>query len=175
MTTVDRALSTKEADIQMMLAAEVHLGTKHCDFQMGRYVFKRRNDGPWTEGSLGSLKYTDDAPMRKWHSDALPCFKIKHLFLYRDLRNQATSKKGGTAPAADYDYGAASMPDAQRINGVALSNPNWAGDFSFGSQFLQSPVVILKPDAVGNCSASYWWGDAALHKIPPQDTMGWLG
>ncbi|GFZ04340.1 40s ribosomal protein SA [Actinidia rufa] len=45
MTTVDRALSTKEADIQMMLAAEVHLGTKHCDFQMGRYVFKRRNDG----------------------------------------------------------------------------------------------------------------------------------
>jgi small subunit ribosomal protein SAe len=29
----------------MMLAAEVHLGTKNCDFQMERYVFKRRNDG----------------------------------------------------------------------------------------------------------------------------------
>ncbi|CAK9168269.1 unnamed protein product [Ilex paraguariensis] len=40
-----RALSTKEADIQMMLAAEVHLGTKNCDFQMERYAFKRRNDG----------------------------------------------------------------------------------------------------------------------------------
>ncbi|XAR53256.1 hypothetical protein NMG60_11021730 [Bertholletia excelsa] len=40
-----RSLSTKEADIQMMLAAEVHLGTKNCDFQMERYVFKRRNDG----------------------------------------------------------------------------------------------------------------------------------
>jgi small subunit ribosomal protein SAe len=40
-----RALSTREADIQMMLAAEVHLGTKNCDFQMERYVFKRRNDG----------------------------------------------------------------------------------------------------------------------------------
>lgn len=40
-----RQLSTKEADIQMMLAAEVHLGTKNCDFQMERYVFKRRNDG----------------------------------------------------------------------------------------------------------------------------------
>ncbi|GLT79402.1 hypothetical protein SLA2020_508920 [Shorea laevis] len=39
------ALSQKEADIQMMLAAEVHLGTKNCDFQMERYVFKRRNDG----------------------------------------------------------------------------------------------------------------------------------
>ncbi|KAG5563570.1 hypothetical protein RHGRI_006116 [Rhododendron griersonianum] len=40
-----RSLSTKEADIQMMLAAEVHLGTKSVDFQMQRYVFKRRNDG----------------------------------------------------------------------------------------------------------------------------------
>ncbi|KAI4323307.1 hypothetical protein L6164_022922 [Bauhinia variegata] len=46
-TTADasRQLSQKEADIQMMLAAEVHLGTKNCDFQMERYVFKRRNDG----------------------------------------------------------------------------------------------------------------------------------
>ncbi|KAF2300908.1 hypothetical protein GH714_018177 [Hevea brasiliensis] len=40
-----RALSQKELDIQMMLAAEVHLGTKNCDFPMKRYVFKRRNDG----------------------------------------------------------------------------------------------------------------------------------
>ncbi|XP_021894775.1 40S ribosomal protein SA-like [Carica papaya] len=44
-TTGTRQLSQKEADIQMMLAAEVHLGTKNCDFQMERYVFKRRNDG----------------------------------------------------------------------------------------------------------------------------------
>lgn len=29
----------------MMLSAEVHLGTKNCDYQMERYVFKRRNDG----------------------------------------------------------------------------------------------------------------------------------
>lgn len=42
---VARELSLKEADIQKMLAAEVHLGTKNCDFQMERYVFKRRNDG----------------------------------------------------------------------------------------------------------------------------------
>uniref|UniRef100_A0A7N0TYD6 Small ribosomal subunit protein uS2 n=1 Tax=Kalanchoe fedtschenkoi TaxID=63787 RepID=A0A7N0TYD6_KALFE len=40
-----RALSQKEQDIQMMLAAQVHLGTKNCDFQMERYVFKRRTDG----------------------------------------------------------------------------------------------------------------------------------
>lgn len=42
---VARELTLKEADIQKMLAAEVHLGTKNCDFQMERYVFKRRNDG----------------------------------------------------------------------------------------------------------------------------------
>jgi len=29
----------------MMLAADVHLGTKNCDFQMERYVYKRRTDG----------------------------------------------------------------------------------------------------------------------------------
>ncbi|GAU38082.1 hypothetical protein TSUD_318760, partial [Trifolium subterraneum] len=40
-----RQLSQKEADIQMMLAADVHLGTKNCDYQMERYIFKRRNDG----------------------------------------------------------------------------------------------------------------------------------
>ncbi|KAL6010531.1 hypothetical protein ACLOJK_000965 [Asimina triloba] len=39
-----KGLSQKEADIQMMLAADVHLGTKNCDFQMERYVFKRRTD-----------------------------------------------------------------------------------------------------------------------------------
>lgn len=38
-------MSQKEQDIQMMLAADVHLGTKNCDFQMERYVFKRRSDG----------------------------------------------------------------------------------------------------------------------------------
>uniref|UniRef100_A0A3B6HQ62 Small ribosomal subunit protein uS2 n=1 Tax=Triticum aestivum TaxID=4565 RepID=A0A3B6HQ62_WHEAT len=40
-----RALSQKEQDIQMMLAADVHLGTKNCDFQMERYAYKRRSDG----------------------------------------------------------------------------------------------------------------------------------
>jgi len=39
------ALSQKEADIQMMLAASCHLGTKNCDYQMERYVWRRRQDG----------------------------------------------------------------------------------------------------------------------------------
>ncbi|CAN6441495.1 unnamed protein product [Victoria cruziana] len=45
MAAAKTTLSQKEADIQMMLAADVHLGTKNCDFQMERYVFKRRTDG----------------------------------------------------------------------------------------------------------------------------------
>ena len=39
------ALSQKEADIQMLLAAGCHLGTKNCSFQMERYVHRRRADG----------------------------------------------------------------------------------------------------------------------------------
>ena len=39
------ALSQREQDIQKMLAAQVHLGTKQCDFQMERYVYRRRQDG----------------------------------------------------------------------------------------------------------------------------------
>lgn len=40
-----RVLSQREQDIQMLLSAEAHLGTKNCDFQMERYVYKRRTDG----------------------------------------------------------------------------------------------------------------------------------
>ena len=43
-----KALTQREQDIQMMLAADVHLGTKNCDFQMERYVYKRRTDGTCT-------------------------------------------------------------------------------------------------------------------------------
>lgn len=39
----------------MMLAAEVHLGTKNCNFQMERYVFKRRNDGNYTFSDASRL------------------------------------------------------------------------------------------------------------------------
>jgi small subunit ribosomal protein SAe len=35
----------KEQDIALMLAAQVHLGTNNCTYQMERYVYKRRNDG----------------------------------------------------------------------------------------------------------------------------------
>ncbi|KAL0885940.1 hypothetical protein Bca101_009923 [Brassica carinata] len=31
----------------MMIASEVHLGTKNCNYQMERYVYKRRNDGTY--------------------------------------------------------------------------------------------------------------------------------
>lgn len=50
-------LSEKEADIQMMLSADVHLGTKNCNYQMERYVFKRRNDGKLSSPSKSHCIY----------------------------------------------------------------------------------------------------------------------
>jgi small subunit ribosomal protein SAe len=41
-------LSQYAQDVQMLLAADAHLGTKNCDFQMERYVYKRRSDGTCT-------------------------------------------------------------------------------------------------------------------------------
>jgi len=38
-------LSATEEDIQLMLAAQCHLGTKNCDKQMEPYIWKRRSDG----------------------------------------------------------------------------------------------------------------------------------
>jgi len=43
--TKDTPLSEKEQDFQKMLACQTHLGTKNCDYQMERYVWKRRSDG----------------------------------------------------------------------------------------------------------------------------------
>jgi small subunit ribosomal protein SAe len=39
------ALSLKEGDVKMMIAANVHVGTKNCNPQMKRYVWRRKNDG----------------------------------------------------------------------------------------------------------------------------------
>ena len=39
------SLSPKELDVQRMLACEVHIGTRNVDFQMERYVWRRRMDG----------------------------------------------------------------------------------------------------------------------------------
>jgi len=39
------ALAMKEADLKMMLAAKVHIGTRNVDPQMERYCWNRRNDG----------------------------------------------------------------------------------------------------------------------------------
>lgn len=38
-------LSATEEEIQLLLAAQCHIGTKNCDKQMESYVWKRRNDG----------------------------------------------------------------------------------------------------------------------------------
>jgi len=38
-------LALTEADLKLMLAAKVHVGTKNVDPQMERYIWKRKNDG----------------------------------------------------------------------------------------------------------------------------------
>ncbi|CAN6215346.1 unnamed protein product [Urochloa humidicola] len=42
-----RVLSAQERDVQMLLATDVHLGTKNCNFQMERYcyLYKRCRNG----------------------------------------------------------------------------------------------------------------------------------
>ncbi len=43
------ALALKEDDLKLMLAANVHIGTKNVDPNMERYVWKRRQDGEFFE------------------------------------------------------------------------------------------------------------------------------
>jgi small subunit ribosomal protein SAe len=38
-------LAISEDDMLKLLSADVHLGTKNCDYQMARYIWKRRSDG----------------------------------------------------------------------------------------------------------------------------------
>ena len=42
---MDTSLRPREVDVQRMLACEVHIGTRNSDFQMERYVWRRRADG----------------------------------------------------------------------------------------------------------------------------------
>jgi small subunit ribosomal protein SAe len=44
------ALQATEEDIQLLLSAQCHLGTKNCDKTMEPYVFKRRADGKFACG-----------------------------------------------------------------------------------------------------------------------------
>lgn len=45
LTTLPPILQPKEEDIQMMLSAGVHTGTRNSDSMMTEYIWRRRNDG----------------------------------------------------------------------------------------------------------------------------------
>ncbi|KAI8817639.1 ribosomal protein S2, flavodoxin-like domain-containing protein [Fimicolochytrium jonesii] len=45
MSKVPAVLNATEQEVQSMLAAQTHIGTKNLDIQMNPYVWKRRNDG----------------------------------------------------------------------------------------------------------------------------------
>jgi len=40
-------MSLKEEDVMKMIAAQAHIGSNNCDFQMLQYVYKQRSDGPF--------------------------------------------------------------------------------------------------------------------------------
>lgn len=44
-------LQMKEEDVLKFLAAGTHLGGTNLDFQMDQYVYKRKSDGEWWNGS----------------------------------------------------------------------------------------------------------------------------
>jgi hypothetical protein len=46
-------LAAQPEDIQLLLAAQCHIGTKNCDKSMENYVWKRRADGECDEGMEG--------------------------------------------------------------------------------------------------------------------------
>lgn len=53
-------LSATDEEIQLLLAAQCHIGTKNCDKQMEPYVFKRRIDGKslykiWRAGLISTV------------------------------------------------------------------------------------------------------------------------
>ena len=45
MSKVPQALAPTEADIQQLLAAQAHLGTKNTEIKMTPYIWKKRQDG----------------------------------------------------------------------------------------------------------------------------------
>jgi len=45
MSQVPTVLNATEEDIQLMLAAQVHIGTKNANTRMAPYIYKRRDDG----------------------------------------------------------------------------------------------------------------------------------
>lgn len=51
-------LSATEEEIQLLLAAQCHIGTKNCDKQMEPYVWKRRPDGASNVDLIQSISYS---------------------------------------------------------------------------------------------------------------------
>ena len=45
MSALPAVLQPKEADMQQMLSAQVHIGTRNSDNMMDDYIWRRRNDG----------------------------------------------------------------------------------------------------------------------------------
>jgi len=57
-STLPAVLNATEEDIQLLLSAQCHIGSKNCDKSMEPYVWKRRADGESLSSLLSSLSFS---------------------------------------------------------------------------------------------------------------------
>ena len=82
----------------------------------------------------------------------LPSFLQADLFFYREPEESKEQQEEETAPAADYDYGAAAIAGASDQWGGQISDAQWAGD-AVAPAIPAVPAVGWTPDAGGCCFA----------------------
>jgi len=61
MSHLPPVLNAREEDVQKMLACQVHIGARNLDPAMGRYIWKRRNDGVFLidlQKNLGEISFS---------------------------------------------------------------------------------------------------------------------
>ncbi|KAL5217126.1 hypothetical protein ABZP36_017810 [Zizania latifolia] len=161
-----RALSQREQDIQMMLAADVHLGTKNCDFQMERYVYKRRSDGTHLPTGI-SLLFPSSCSSMLTDSH---CHEISYvdLFFYRDPE-EAKEQEEEAPAAADFaaitDYTAPEQwPADQWTSDVAVPPA------ATGAEWGAAPAPVAAADGWDQAGAPVAAEGAA---VPPVAPTGW--
>merc|ERR1711865_793530 len=81
-----------EDDIQRMLACQVHLGTKNCDFQMEKYTYKRRaNDGVYIFDLSKTWEKLTCCPRCRRNREPTGCVRHRRPSIWRTCCAQVRS------------------------------------------------------------------------------------
>ncbi|KAK1311016.1 Adenosine kinase 1 [Acorus calamus] len=110
----EKILSQKELDIQMMLAADVHLEMKICDFQMECYIFKRRTDGA-TQISIRVAQWMLEAPGATSYMGCIGKDK------YGEEMKKNSKLAGYTKSQIELPPGSSKLSQSTRLSGIK----NW--------------------------------------------------